>query len=60
MFFRHIYRYKNALDLMILGSGSAAFAAAIRAVELTTMAEAYKIAALSFKKDVTKLSCCAE
>lgn len=55
---QHVRSGSDHYDLLILGSGSTAFAAAIRAKELGK-AEALKIAAISFTKDVSKLSCCA-
>jgi pyruvate/2-oxoglutarate dehydrogenase complex dihydrolipoamide dehydrogenase (E3) component len=51
------------VDLIILGSGSIAFAAALRAQELgktSVMAEALKLVAISRFNDPRELSCCAE
>jgi hypothetical protein len=48
--------------LVILGSGSTAFAAALSAAEMgktVMMTEALKIAAIFRRKDPAKLSCCA-
>jgi mercuric reductase len=64
---------KEAYDLIIIGSGSAAFAGAIRAIRhgigvsdlasafhpYLTQAEGLKLCAQTFGKDVAKLSCCS-